>query len=437
MADSDPGRGPEAAHILLGLPETASREALEGAYWRLRGHIEERLRGSDDPEFAQARQTELATLHEALLAVPGVVVADPGSRPPAAVRAPRWLVAWSIFSVPVVLWVVGRALLGGGIADRAPGGDPPVDPSSAVGARLVVDAEPSSAELTVTTGEDARVVLTTPADGSPHELPAGEYALAVAHPDCPDAWSQAIGLEAGEERRYAPRLCDGEGRIVVRSNVSGDRVRIDGIDVGSTGSEPHSVRVGKHRVQVDKEGYAPWSGEVAIVPEAEVTLIAELSAIAPTAAAAAPASQAAQTPAPAAQAASPPPSPPGTAPDATPGPDRAGGMMVEDAAGKPIRVRTGKGGSKSWHDAIKQDLVSQYDRNGSGSLDTPAEIDAIPCETWRNIEKSYETGGLAVEMTTLYGFDGSEAPANTLGVTAAVRDHAYDRMKACGLKARR
>ena len=40
-------------------------------------------------------------------------------------------------------------------------------------------------------------------------------------------------------------------------------------------------------------------------------------------------------------------------------------------------------------------------------------------------------------MTHLYGFDGSEAPANTLGIALSARDHAYERMKTCGLKARR
>jgi hypothetical protein len=112
-------------------------------------------------------------------------------------------------------------------------------------------------------------------------------------------------------------------------------------------------------------------------------------------------------------------------------------MIDPSRGGRPLPTRTGLGGSKTWHDAIRQDLVSQFDRNGSGSLDTVEEVDAISCETWRNIEQSYETGGLAVEMTHLYGFDGSEAPANTLGITAAVRAEAYERMKACGLKARR
>jgi hypothetical protein len=39
-------------------------------------------------------------------------------------------------------------------------------------------------------------------------------------------------------------------------------------------------------------------------------------------------------------------------------------------------------------------------------------------------------------MIHLYGFDGSAAPANTLGVTSNMRGYAFERMKACGLKTR-
>lgn len=423
MADSDPGRGPETAHILLGLPATAGRAAVEGAYWRLRGHIEERVRASRDPEFARARQQELERLHRALLAIPGANAVALGPNDPPTRRTPRWLIAWALLAVPLTLGLGAVVLL-----DHVPGTRDPEPREVPPDPVLIVTADPATAELVVTTGDDERVVLRALADGQPQSLPPGRYALAVAHPDCPDAWRLAVELEAGETRSHAPRICAGEGRLVVRSNVSGDRVRIDGVDVGSTGAEVHGLRVGRHRVEVDKEDHAPWSGEVVIAADREVTLNAELQSTAPkTASVSKPAS--ASAPPPPAPAAAPPP------PSRT-GQDIAATSIGKNTSGRPIPIRTGKGGSKSWHDAIKQDLVSQFDRNGSSSLDTPEEIDAIPCDTWQNIERSYETGGLVVTMTNLYGFDGSEAPANTLGVTAAVRDHAYERMKACGLKAR-
>ena len=94
------------------------------------------------------------------------------------------------------------------------------------------------------------------------------------------------------------------------------------------------------------------------------------------------------------------------------------------------------GGSKTWHDAIKHELISTYDQNGSGSLDTREEVLSIPCPVWLDIERQYETGGLSVDMTHMYGFDGTDAPANTLGITYGLRGEAYQRMKDCGLKGR-
>lgn len=431
MAESDPGRGPDAAHSLLGLPETASHAELEGAYWRLRGHIEARLESSDassqassdDPARASKRRSELARLHAAYVATPGVdasAIAPPGATR-AAHRTPPWLIAWaivaSLVAVVLGLWRV--------VAPSSAPTEP--DPGASLEATLTIESDPPTAELTVTTGEDERVVLGAPADGTPRSLPAGVYGLAVAHPDCPDAWRRSATLAPGEERTYAPRICQGQGSLVVRSNASDDRLRIDGLDVGSTGAETHALRVGPHRVLVEKEGYEPWTADVRIEPDTEKTLIAELR-------------RKADTPSQSAGAAQPPPTgrqaPARSAANPTAGrtPD---GLQRPASGNTPARVRTGPGGSKSWHDAIVHDLVSRFDRNGSGSLDTTDEIQSIPCETWRGVEQSYETGGLAVTMTHLYGFDGSEAPANTLGVTNAMRGYAYDRMKACGLEARR
>ena len=96
----------------------------------------------------------------------------------------------------------------------------------------------------------------------------------------------------------------------------------------------------------------------------------------------------------------------------------------------------GLGGSKTWHDAIKHELTTTYDQNGSGSLDTREEVLSIPCSVWLDIERQYETGRLSVDMTHMYGFDGSDAPSNTLGITYGLRGEAYQRMKDCGLKGR-
>jgi len=293
---------------------------------------------------------------------------------------------------------------------------------------IAVLAQPAGASLRVLGVEDERAVVFGPADGTPLPVEPGRYRLDVSRDDCPDEWSREIDIAAGERLDFAPRICEGTGGLVVRSNLSGDRVQIDGLDVGTTSEQAHPVPVGDRRVVVQKSGYQSWSGTVRIRPDETTELLAELVPLAePVASApgAVPGGTGAE------QAAAPrPPAPRG----AEAGEGRLGGT-VPNPDDHPTRSRTGQGGSKTWHDAIRDRLVGLYDRNSSGSLDTREEITSVPCQEWREIEASYETGGLAVPMTRLYGFDGSNAPAHTLGVTEGMRGYAYDRMKQCGLEA--
>ena len=55
------------------------------------------------------------------------------------------------------------------------------------------------------------------------------------------------------------------GELVVRSNVSGDTVRIDGRDVGPTSPNPHVLQPGNYTVMVSKPGYLPTQVNVNIV----------------------------------------------------------------------------------------------------------------------------------------------------------------------------
>ncbi|MCH2187897.1 PEGA domain-containing protein [Myxococcota bacterium] len=421
MSDENGGPEPNAARLWLGLSQTASSGQCLAAYWRLRNHLESRARHASTSDDRVRANGQLHRLHRDFVALEQIQ----GSlqpKPPGPTSAPTRLGRSSGWITAAVLALVVLALLwAGSTRDRDPS---PLSPG--VPAQLTLEADPIEAELWVRTGEDERVILTGPADGTSQSLPAGEYSIAVLHPDCPDSWSENIQLEAGESRRYAPKICQGEGQIQVRSNVKQDRLIVDGRDLGLTGETLHTLRAGAHHVRVEKSGHITWEGDVVLKPDQQIELFAELAKSA---------------------APSPPASPPPSA-KAAPAPQPAAqnqptGAAIARAAGRlngsgtPAPLRTGKGGSKSWHAAIVEDLVGQNAQNGSGTRDTTEEVQSIPCATWIEIEKSYETGGLAVEMTHLYGFDGSEAPANTLGIAPAVRSYAYDRMKSCGLRARK
>ncbi|MAJ59558.1 MAG: hypothetical protein CBC48_06025 [bacterium TMED88] len=423
MSDENGGPEPNAACLWLGLSNTASSGECLAAYWRLRNHLEDRAREASTSEDRVRANGQLHRLHRDFVAldrIQGPLRPNPPSPAPAVVRsggAAGWIVATVLGSLLIALVWIGLS------EDRDP---LPASPGAL--AQLTLQADPVQAELWVRTSKDERVILTGPADGTPQSLPAGGYSVEVIHPDCPDSWSEDIRLEVGETRRYAPRICQGEGRIQVRSNVKQDRLIVDGRDLGLTGETLHTLRTGAHHVRVEKLGHVAWEGDVVLKPDQQIELFAELAK--------APAPSPPHSPTQSAKAASAPPPTAKNQPAGGTAP-RAAGRLNAPRPSTPAPLRTGKGGSKSWHDAIVEDLVGQYDQNGSGTLDTTQEVQAIPCAKWVEIEKSYETGGLAVEMTHLYGFDGSDAPANTLGIAPTVRSYAYDRMKGCGLRARK
>lgn len=409
------------AHRLLGVSENASPAAIEAAYWRLRAHIEARASGSADEAFTRERRAELDELeaalgHESPSRTPSSTAArtTPG-------RTPFWMYIVAIAATLVS--IVLAALL---YLERS--GD--LEPKEPAPSLVTAHARPEGSLLQILSLPEEELVMEGPANGAPIRVGPGDYRLSVAREDCPDEWTRDISLEAGDRRDFAPRICVGQGGLVVHSNVSGDRVQIDTLDVGTSGDLAHPLGVGDHQVSVEKPGYLPWSGRVRIRPEETITLLAEL-VLDPGAA------RGAQVAAPPGAQASPVPTSPPGGPTKGPEPDgriESSGPLADSAQADGI-VRSGPGGSKSWHDAMRDKLVYGYDRNGSRSLDTKEEVTSIPCEEWQSIEKSYESGGLSVNMTRLYGFDGSDAPANTLGITEGMRPYAYDRMKSCGLKA--
>jgi len=418
MGASTGNRG-GAARRLLGLADSASLADVHERYLRLKQHVEERARASDDEEFVAAREAEIALLDS----IAGGAAAPSG-------RGPLWLWLWAIGASAAVA-VLGLTSM----PAEAP--DPAADAAPPRPASISVQAEPAGALLEVFGAGDERLIATAPADGRPHSVDAGDYALRVSHPDCPDTWSRDATLTPGDRIEYAPRICRGQGEIIVRSNLQGDRVQIDGLDVGTSGELGHPVAVGAHEVQVTKQGYLPWTAQVKIAPDQALTLRAELepdpeAKSGPSATAQAPAggSLPQASPQPSQHAQAPPP-----VADAA---GEEGGRVYRGPSDGPMLdpdiASMGRGGSKSWHDAIKDKLIGDYDADRSGSLDTPDEVNAIPCKVWKSIEASYETGGLRVDMARLYGFDGSKAPANTLGISEPMRGYAYARMEQCGLK---
>jgi hypothetical protein len=65
--------------------------------------------------------------------------------------------------------------------------------------------------------------------------------------------------------------------LVIRSNVHGDEVAIDGIVAGPTGPHAHSVVPGRHTVAVSKQGYETWEGKIEVAADETAVVRAVLS----------------------------------------------------------------------------------------------------------------------------------------------------------------
>ena len=61
-------------------------------------------------------------------------------------------------------------------------------------------------------------------------------------------------------------------QLVVRSNVYGDQLWIDGEEQGSTGKTVHELKAGEHQIKVSKEGYEDYTGQLSLKAGEKQTL---------------------------------------------------------------------------------------------------------------------------------------------------------------------
>ena len=98
---------------------------------------------------------------------------------------------------------------------------------------------------------------------------------------------------------------------------------------------------------------------------------------------------------------------PGPEPAPGPGPTRAPAPTTTPSAstGSPherIRQVPG-GGSGAWDSEVGGILVEAYDANGSGWLDTGAEVKAVTCDDWRALDDGVKSGW-GYGLRVIYGF---------------------------------
>jgi hypothetical protein len=426
MAKDSPAISHRRLARVLGLSADASRQQIEAAMPLLMKRLLGRLDSAEEAEAIALRReiTDLET-SRAYFAAP------PGDRSgPRRWQARLGVLLGTAFTVGLLLAYNAGYRISRVTADESV-------TFAEANAQLILDGRLPRATLRVLDADREELMIKVPAEGAHVELAEGRYVIEVSREDCPDEWTRSIYFEAGSIHRFEPLICQGEGRLTVRSNVSRDRLIIDGFDVGPTGEKSHALGVGDHEIQVEKTGYQPFLGMVRIRPEEELELRAELVAgsAEPPIGRPMPVAKVAPSQAPSTSVR---PEPfdvssleQGFKPKAT-----DFGLTARDLLPDEFDSRNSTGGgSTAWHDRVSAELIARYDRDDSGLIDRLEESEAISCAVWLEIERDFDGGGLGLPMVRYYGFDGSEWHPKALGFARSHRSAVFEKMKECGLGA--
>ncbi|WP_417567071.1 PEGA domain-containing protein [Marinobacter sp.] len=142
-------------------------------------------------------------------------------------------------------------------------------------AKAPVEPEPQS---TVQRDTEARqpIVDTTPFTVEP--MPEKPTVLAVAEPPSAMATRTDTAPAAQRQARTKPgKQPATTGTLVLRSNVVGDQVTVNGKDYGATRLDLE-LEPGRYDVTISKTGFKPWIRSVALEAGREMTLVGELKA---------------------------------------------------------------------------------------------------------------------------------------------------------------
>lgn len=112
------------------------------------------------------------------------------------------------------------------------------------------------------------------------DIPEDAEMVAMAEPPSamPDTRSDAAAQPAPSAPEQEPELPrPTTGTLVLRSNVTGDRVTVNGKEYGATRLDLE-LEPGEYEVEISKEGYKPWKQTVALSAGNEKTLVGKLEA---------------------------------------------------------------------------------------------------------------------------------------------------------------
>ncbi|EDM73653.1 hypothetical protein PPSIR1_02673 [Plesiocystis pacifica SIR-1] len=121
-------------------------------------------------------------------------------------------------------------------------------------------------------------------------------------------------------------------------------------------------------------------------------------------------------------------------PGAEPEPEPARASVVaDDGVSLAIEALPEEGGSDEWDEAVSEILLASYDNDGSGWIDSPGEIEAVPCATFWSMHVAVERVR-GTEVAVLYGIDPDYIwVGSALGFSEDMRKTLEMAMRACDL----
>jgi TonB family protein len=141
---------------------------------------------------------------------------------------------------------------------------------------LHVETDPPGAAVTV--NGEARGV--TPVDLA--DLPMGTYEVKLdlkGYTPATESVVLAAQAPRGEVKVVLARPLPTTGAVDVVSNPPGAAVKIDGAPAGQTPLNDYKLKPGSHRVEMSRDGFEPWGGNVTVVAGKRARVDAFLKAV--------------------------------------------------------------------------------------------------------------------------------------------------------------
>lgn len=112
---------------------------------------------------------------------------------------------------------------------------------------------------------------------------------------------------------------------------------------------------------------------------------------------------------------------------------RPGSLAKADVAKRIAALET-TGGSDAWDDEVKEIFLAAFDADRSGEIDSNGELNAIPCEVWRTVDKSIRSGSPDSGLAWTYGFKPDfEWVGDAFAIAEKLRKASFARIQACGI----